>query len=115
MQALVCIGDLPGGVDAGWFCLIKSGDFISFIETYDQCADTEWPDTSTLGISLLYTCDIFRDVFDRDRVLHCEAVRLCFQSSFVNQDSSIGVESGEGEANMSVDQADLRWCNPCIL
>lgn len=106
---------LPGGVDAGWFGLIKSGNFVPFVKAYYQRADTEWPDTSTLGVSLLNTCDILRNVLDSDGILHREAVRLCFQPGLVNQDSSIGVESGEGEADMRVNQANLRRCNPRIL
>lgn len=55
------------------------------------------------------------DVLDGDRVLQVQAVRLSLQSCLVDEDPGIGVQAGEGEADVGVDEADLGGGDAGIL
>lgn len=85
------------------------------IETNDQCADAEWPNSSPLRVTLLHTGDVLGDVIDGDRVLQVQTMGLCLYPGLVDEDSRVGVQSGEGKADVSVDETDLRGCDPGIL
>lgn len=39
---------------------------------------------------LLYSCNVARNVFDRDGILHCESVTLTFYPCFVDQHTRVG-------------------------
>ena len=107
--------DVPCRVDTRGFSLIQPWDLASLVESHYQCTDTEWPDTTGLSVPLLHASNVFRDVIDRYRVFHRESVRLCFKTGLVDKDSSIGVQTGEGKANVVVEKLDLRGCNASVL
>lgn len=106
---------LPCRVNPRRFCLVESRRFISLVEADDQRADSEGSHTSTLCISLLHAGHVFGDVFDRHGVFDRQAVTLCFQACLVDQYAGVSVQTGEGQADVCVDESDLGWCDPCVL
>lgn len=40
---------------------------------------------------------------------------LGFYSGLVDQNSSVGVKPGEGDANVGIKKTKFRWGDPCIL
>ena len=98
---------IPSRVDTRRFGLVQPWYFITFVKANDESTESEWSHSSTLGISLLNTCDVFGDVFNSDRVFDSQSMRLCFQSSLVDKNSCIGMESSKSKANMSVNKSNL--------
>lgn len=68
-----------------------------------------------MRVTLLHTGHVFGDVVDGDWVLQVQTMGLCLYPGLVDEDSRIGVESGEGKADVSVDETDLRGCDSGIL
>ena len=56
---------------------------------------------------LICTGDVARDVFQGDRVLDGELVRLALDAGAVDEDARVGRQPGEGHHHVVVQQADL--------
>lgn len=55
------------------------------------------------------------DVLDGDWILKVQTVRLCLQSCLVDENSGVGIQAGECEADVGIDEPDLGGCDPCVL
>lgn len=103
----LCGRFLPCRVNARWLGLVEAGDVVALVKADNQRTNAKRAHTTTLCITLLNAGDIFCDVFDRDGVLDSQTMRLGLQPGFVDQDSSVGVQTGKGKADVAVDQANL--------
>lgn len=56
---------------------------------------------------LLDASNVLGNVVNRNGVLNRQTVRLRFQTGLVDEDSGIGVEASEGEADMGIEELDL--------
>ncbi len=105
----------PSRINATRLRLIKSRLLTPRIKPHNQRTYPKRPHTPTLRISLLYTRNIFRDILHRHRILHREAMTLRFETSAVDEYAGIGVEAGEGEADVFVDEGDFGGCDTGVL
>jgi len=51
--------------------------------------------------------DVLCDVLDRNGILDGQTMTLGFQTGLVDKDTGIGVQTGEGEADVVVDETNL--------
>ena len=77
------------------------------IEADDESADTEWTNTTRLGVALLNLSDVLCDVFDRNGILDSQTMTLGFQAGLVDKDTGVGVQTSEGETNVVVNETNL--------
>lgn len=113
-----CISDrifIPCAVDSTRLGLVESSLLAARVKANDERADAERPHATALGIPLLHASDVFGDVLDADGVLDGEAVALGFEAGLVDEDAGVGVEAGEGQADVVVDEADLGGRDSCVL
>lgn len=108
-------GYVPCRVDARWLGLVQTWHLATMVESHNQSADAERSDTTSLRVSLLNTCHVLCDVIDGNGVFEVESVRLGFQTCLVDKDSGVGVQSGEGEADVGVNETDFGRGNSSIL
>lgn len=106
---------VPCAVDTTGLSLVEPSLLATRVETNDECADTERPHTTTLGISLLHSGDVFGDVLDRNGILDSQPVTLGLQPRLVDENAGIGVEACKGEADVVVHKTDLRRCDAGVL
>lgn len=107
--------DLPCAVDTTGLGLVESGLLATRVEANDQRADTERPHATTLRIPLLHAGDVFGDVLDRSGILDRQPVTLGLQPRLVDEDAGVGVQAGEGQADVVVHQADFGGRDARIL
>lgn len=50
---------------------------------------------------------MLRNVLNTDRVLDGQAVRLGFETGFVDEDAGVGVEAGKGQGDVVVEDGDF--------
>lgn len=85
------------------------------VEADNESADTKRTDTTRLSVALLDLGDVLCDVFDRDGVFDGQTMTLGFQTGLVDKDTGVGVETGKGEADVVVDEANLGGSDAGIL
>lgn len=105
----------PCRVDAGRLGLVEPRYLAAVVEPNDECADAKRPHTTPLGIPLLHASHMLRDIVDGNRILEVQTVRLGLDSCLVDEDSGVGVQASEGEADVGVDETDLGGSDPGIL
>lgn len=113
LAAIEC--NIPRAVDTTRLRLVQPRLLTARVKAHNERADTERPDTTTLRIPLLHASHVLRDVLDRHRILHRQAMALRLQPRLVYQYPGVGVEAGEGEADVVVDHADLGGGNARVL
>ena len=107
--------NIPRAVDTTGLGLVQPSLLATRVEANDECADTKRPHTTTLRIPLLHTGDVFGNVLDAHGVLDGESVALGLEAGLVDEDAGVGVEAGEGQTDVVVDQADLRGGDAGVL
>jgi hypothetical protein len=95
--------------------LVEAGDGVLGVEADDERRDTERSNTTGLGVSLLNTGDVFRNILDGDGVFDGQSMTLSFEARLVDQNPGIGVEAGEGETDVGINKTDLGGRNPSVL
>ena len=98
---------VPCGVDARRLRLIQPRLLTPRIKAHNQRTDPKRPHTSALRISLLHARHILGDILHRHRILHRQTVTLRLEPCLVDQDACVGVEPGECETDVRVDEGDL--------
>jgi len=106
---------VPCAVDTTGLSLVKPSLLATRVEAHDECANAEWPYTTTLRIPLLHTSHVFGDVLDAHGILDSKSVTLGFEAGFVDEDAGVGVQTSEGETDVVVDKADLGGSDACVL
>lgn len=99
--------DEPCRVDTAGLSVEESSFCAVGIETDNKGADTEGTDTTRLGVALLDLGDVLCDVLDGNGVFDGQTVALSFQTGLVDKDTGIGVQTGEGETDVVVDETNL--------
>lgn len=107
--------DVPCAVNTTGLSLVQPGLLATRIKTNHQRANTKRPHTTTLCVPLLHTGNILGDVLDADGIFDGQTMALGLQTGLVDQDTGIGVETGEGEADVRVDQGDFRGRDARVL
>ena len=106
---------IPRAVDTTGLGLVQPGLLATRVEANDECADTEWPHTTTLRIPLLHTGHVFGNVLNAHGVLDGESVALGLEASLVDEDAGIGVETSEGQADVVIHEANLGGSDAGVL
>lgn len=101
------VGNVPCAVDTTGLSLVESRLLAPRIKAHHQRTNTKRPDTTTLRVPLLHTGNILRNILDADGILDGETVRLGLEPGLVDEDARVGVEAGEREAHVAVDERDL--------
>jgi hypothetical protein len=109
------ISSVPCAVDTTGLSLVQPSLLATRVEANDECADAEWPYTSTLRIPLLHASHVFGDVLDAHGILDSKSVALGFEAGFVDEDAGVGVQTGEGETDVIVNEANLGGSNAGVL
>ena len=99
--------DEPCRVDTAGLCVEESGFRAVGVEADNKSADTEGTDTARLSVALLDLGDVLCDVFDGNGVFDGQTVALSFEAGLVDKNTSIGVQTGEGETDVVVDETNL--------
>lgn len=94
----------PFEVNTGWFSLVQMWQTI-VVEPSDQTRDSEWSASVALGVFMLQSRDISCNVFEGNRVLNSQLVRLAFNLSSVDQDSRIGCQTCKCHYDMIIQKA----------
>lgn len=100
-------GSLPSRINPRRLRLIQPRRLIPLIKPHNQRTDPKRPNPPTLRIPLLHPRHMFRNILNRDRILHRQSMALRLQPRIINQNPRIGVETRESQADVRVDQANL--------
>lgn len=106
---------IPCRVDTTRLSVEQSGLGAVRVEADDKSADAEGTDTAGLCVALLDLGDVLCDVLDRHRIFDSQAMALGFDAGLVNEDTSIGVQTSESEADVVVDETDLGGSDARVL
>ena len=68
---------------------------------------TKWPNTALLRIVLLNGGDTLRNIPNGGLVLHLEPETLTFKACLVDQDTGVGLETGEGAHDVVLSAAGM--------
>ena len=102
-----CQSSVPCAVNTTGLSLVQPSLLAAGVEANDECADAERSHTTTLSIPLLHTGNVFGDVLDAHGILDSKSVALGFEAGFVDEDAGVGVEAGEGKADVVIDETNL--------
>ncbi len=77
------------------------------IDSGDHDRHSEWARSASLSEALHNARDVLGDVIDARGFVVGQSVALGFDARIVHHYSGVGVETGEGSADVVVDQGDL--------
>ena len=109
LREIGCLPDsvpLPRGDHSTWLDKVQSW-VLSLVHAGDEHGEPEWSSSSLLSVLLNESGNVSRHVLDTWIDVVVKLIALGFDSSLVDEDSSIGVESREGSNDMVVDLVNL--------